>query len=125
MSRIASIRIGSLLGAAALALSACATSPGGDLPGVPPLPRLDAAQQRGHDFAVRRCAGCHTVGLDDGGAQEGPAFYKLARRYNALALERRFAEISQHGVDRMPPVSFSASEAEDLITYFDSLASHP
>lgn len=125
MSRIASIRIGSLLGAAALALSACATSPGSDLPGVPPLPRLDAAQQRGHDFAVRRCAGCHTVGLDDGGAQEGPAFYRLARRYNALALERRFAEVSRHGVDRMPPVAFSAAEADDLIAYFDSLASHP
>jgi mono/diheme cytochrome c family protein len=85
------------------------------------LAKLDPAQQRGHDFAVRRCSGCHTVGLDDGGAGEGPAFYKLARRYNALSLERRFAEVSAHGFDRMPPVEFTRGEAEDLIAYFDTL----
>lgn len=65
--------------------------------------------------------GCHTIGLDDGGAREGPAFYKLARRYNALQLERRFAEVAQHGFDRMPSVPFTRSEAEDLVAYFDSL----
>lgn len=111
---------------AALLLAACATSPSGPPPAaglssVPPLPTLDPAQQRGHDFAVRRCAGCHTIGLDDGGAREGPAFYKLARRYNALQLERRFAEVAQHGFDRMPSVPFTRSEAEDLVAYFDSL----
>jgi mono/diheme cytochrome c family protein len=112
----------SLLCAAGLALAACAGGPVG--PGrsaVPPLPRLDPAQQRGHDFAVRRCSGCHTVGLEDGGAGDGPAFYKLARRYNALSLERRFAEVSAHGFDRMPPVEFTRAEAEDLTAYFDSL----
>lgn len=112
--------------AAAALLSACATSPPTAATGsggsrVPPLPTLDPAQQRGHDFAVRRCAGCHTVGLDDGGAQDGPAFYKLARRYNALQLERRFAEVSEHGFDRMPSIPFTRSEAEDLVAYFDSL----
>jgi len=112
--------------AAAVLLSACATSrptpaDGSSWARVPPLPTLDPAQQRGHDFAVRRCAGCHTVGLDDGGAQDGPAFYKLARRYNALQLERRFAEVSQHGFDRMPSIPFTRAEAEDLVAYFDSL----
>lgn len=107
--------------------SACVTTPpspaqaGADWSTVPPLPTLDAAQQRGHDLAVRRCSGCHTVGLDDGGARDGPAFYKLARRYNALQLQRRFAEVSQHGFDRMPSIPFAQAEADDLVAYFDSL----
>ena len=108
--------------AASLVLAACATSPtASDGPRIPPLPKLDAAQQRGHDFAVRRCAGCHTVGLDDGGAGDGPAFAKLARRYNPISLEHRFAEVSAHGFDRMPPVGFTPAELGDLVAYFDSL----
>lgn len=115
-------RLGFLVCVAGLALAACATfPPGRGWSGVPPLPTLDPAQQRGHDFAVRRCSGCHTVGLDDGGADEGPAFYTLARRHNPVSLERRFAEVSAHGFDHMPPVSFTRAEAEDLIAYFDSL----
>ena len=111
-----------LLGAAALGLAACASAADGpDWSAVPRAPKLDPAQQRGHDFAMRRCSGCHTVGLGDGGAREGPAFYKLARRYNPIALESRFAEVSAHGFDRMPPVEFSRREADDLIAYFDSL----
>lgn len=108
---------------AGLALAACASAPAVNPEGsaVPPLARLDPAQQRGHDFAVRRCGGCHTVGLDDGGAGDGPAFYRLARRYNALSLERRFAEVSAHGFESMPPVEFTRGEADDLIAYFDSL----
>lgn len=109
------------MAAAAVLLSACATSPTSGSGGGAPLPTFDPAQQRGHDFAVRRCAGCHTVGLDDGGAHEGPAFHKLARRYNAQQLERRFAEVSEHGFDRMPSIPFTRAEAEDLVAYFDSL----
>ncbi len=107
--------------AGSLLLAACAsTPPGPDWASVPSLPKLTPAQQRGHDFAARRCAGCHTVGLDDD-TRDGPAFYKLARRYNPLSLEKRFAEISAHGYDRMPAVSFTRAEGEDLIAYFDSL----
>jgi mono/diheme cytochrome c family protein len=105
----------------ALGLAACAATPPGPDPGGSSLSQLDPAQQRGQAFAVRRCAGCHTVGLDDGGAQEGPAFRTLSRRYNALSLERRFAQVSEHGFDRMPPISFSRAEAEDLIAYFETL----
>src|SRR6187399_2097228 len=112
----------SLLCAVGLALAACATTPdAANLPLDVAVAKLDPGQQRGHDFAVRRCAGCHTVGLDDGGAGDGPAFYKLARRYNPISLERRFAEVSAHGFERMPPVEFSRSELEDLVDYFDSL----
>jgi mono/diheme cytochrome c family protein len=112
----------SLSCAVGLALAACASAPAGpDLAVIPPLPKLDVAQQRGHDFAVRRCAGCHTIGLDDGGAGDGPAFRTLARRYNPISLERRFAQVSAHGYDRMPPVEFTPSELRDLVDYFDSL----
>jgi mono/diheme cytochrome c family protein len=83
--------------------------------------RPDPAAERGRDFAMRRCAGCHTVGLDDGGAQDGPSFRSLALRYNAISLQRHFAEVSEHGFDRMPPVSFTRSEAEDLIAYLQTL----
>ena len=115
-------RICLLLSISSVALAACATAPAGpDWSSVAPLPTLDPAQQRGRDLAVRRCAGCHTVGLDDGGAAEGPAFYRLARRYNPISLERRFAEVSEHGFDRMPAIPFTRAEAEDLLAYFDSL----
>lgn len=106
-----------------LALAGCASTPAADpdWSRVPPLPKLDPVQQRGRDFAAMRCAGCHTVGLDDGGAREGPAFSTLARRYNALSLERRFAEVSAHGFDRMPAIPFSRSEAADLVAYIETL----
>ena len=119
------LRVPLLCLTAALALAACAATPGPppgpDWSSVPPLPTLDPQQQRGHAFAVRRCAGCHTVGLDDGGASDGPAFYRLARRYNPISLERRFAEVSEHGFDRMPAIPFTRAEAEDLLAYFDTL----
>jgi mono/diheme cytochrome c family protein len=108
----------------AAVLTACASPgppPGGEVAGLPPPPRLNAAQLRGLEVAVRRCAGCHTVGLDDGGAGDGPAFYKLARRYDPVSLERRFAEVSEHGFDRMPSVPFTRDEARDLLAYFESL----
>ncbi len=89
-----------------------------------PSPEFDLARQRGHDFAVSRCSGCHTVGLDDGGASEGPTFRTLAKRYSAIELEHRFAEVSAHGFDRMPPVTISRREAEDLIAYLNSLDGH-
>lgn len=102
-----------------LGLSACATGPS---PG-PGSARLDPAAERGQAFAARRCAGCHTIGQDDGGAGEGPRFRDLSRRYNALSLQKRFAEISQHGTGMMPPITFSTAEAEDLLAYFATLES--
>ena len=107
--------------AAALAWAGAAPAAPPPTGSLPALPRLDATQQRGQNLAVRRCAACHTVGLDDGGAQDGPAFRALARRYNALSLERRFAEVSAHGFDRMPPIPLTRSEAQDLVAYFETL----
>jgi mono/diheme cytochrome c family protein len=104
--------------AALFALAGCATAPSRVSPG---MSRLDPAAERGQAFAARRCGGCHTVGLDDGGAAEGPRFRDLTRRYNALSLQKRFAEVSRHGVGMMPPVSFTTAEAEDLLAYFATL----
>lgn len=83
----------------------------------------DPAAARGQAFAARRCAGCHTIGMDDGGATEGPRFRDLSMRYNALSLQKRFTDVSQHGSGMMPPVTFTTSEAEDLVAYFGTL--HP
>lgn len=91
------------------------------IPGERPASGLDPAAERGQAFAARRCAGCHTVGLDDGGAGEGPSFRAMATRSNPLSLQRRFAEVSQHGTGAMPPVTFTVSEAEDLLAYFATL----
>lgn len=104
----------------AAAFSGCATTTA-ESPRAAAGAHLDAAQQRGHDFAVRRCGGCHNVGMDDGGPTEGPPFRRLALRYNSLSLERRFTEVSAHGFENMPPVSFTKSEADDLVAYVNGL----
>ncbi len=114
-------KLGLLLCAIGFGVVACATPSGPVAPAQSGLPRLEPAQQRGQDFAVRRCSGCHTVGLDEGGATEGPAFRSLAMRYNPVSLARRFANVSAHGFDRMPPVGFTAAEAEDLMAYLETL----
>ena len=113
----------SLFFAIGLGLTACATplTYGPVETPVEGAGQLDAAQQRGRDFALRRCSGCHAVRSDDGQSSDGPAFHRLARRYNAISLERRFAELAAHGFDRMPPVQMTRSEAEDLIAYLNSL----
>ena len=105
-----------LILSAALLVSACASPPL-----QPGRPTFNPASDRGLAFAERRCAGCHMVGLDETSATDGPRFRDLRIRYNSLSLERRFAEISQHGTGEMPPVTFTTSEAEDLVAYFDSL----
>jgi mono/diheme cytochrome c family protein len=105
---------------AAATLAGCATAAPPQRPAAGLAP-LTPAEQRGHDFAQRRCAGCHAIGEDDGGAAEGPPFRTLALRYNALSLRGRFAEVSAHGFDRMPPVSFSQAEADDLTAYLGTL----
>jgi mono/diheme cytochrome c family protein len=97
-------------------LTACAT-----LPTVSGKPAFSLAADRGLAFAQQRCSGCHMVGLDETSATEGPRFRDLQMRYTSLSLERRFREITQHGTGEMPPVAFSASDAEDLIAYFETL----
>lgn len=82
---------------------------------------LSPSAERGQRLAQARCAGCHAVGLDENPAASGPRFRDLRMRYNALSLQRRFAEISEHGAGEMPPIQIGASDAEDLVAYFESL----
>jgi mono/diheme cytochrome c family protein len=82
---------------------------------------LDPAAARGRTFAERRCAGCHNVGADDGPPDEGPPFRRLVGRYDAASLSQRFAQVSAHGMDRMPPITFTSGEREDLLAYVRTL----
>lgn len=82
---------------------------------------LNVAEERGREFAYRRCSGCHDVSPDGRQTERGPPFKALARLYNPLSLERRFAEVSVHGSDSMPAVRFTHAEAEDLVAYVDTL----
>ncbi|HKR89964.1 MAG TPA: cytochrome c [Phenylobacterium sp.] len=83
--------------------------------------RLEPAAQRGEAFARRRCGGCHNVSADDGPPYEGPAFRRLVDRYDPAQLSIRFAQVSAHGVDRMPPITFSQDERADLLAYVRTL----
>lgn len=100
----------------AILVSGCAASGS-----APPAGGPDPAVERGQAFAARRCAGCHEVGLDDRDGTSGPRFRSLRMRFNALSLQRRFDQISQHGSGEMPPIHISQSEAEDLVAYIESL----
>jgi mono/diheme cytochrome c family protein len=102
--------------AGAAVLGGCAT--GG--PGVVTT-GLDPAVERGQRFAERRCSGCHAIGLDEISVPSGPRFRDLRGRFNPISLERRFAQISQHGSGEMPPIEITPSQAEDLVAYFESL----
>lgn len=84
---------------------------------------LEPAAQRGKAFAQRRCGGCHNVSADDGPPHEGPPFRLLADRYDSASLAIRFAQVSAHGVDRMPPISFTPDERADLLAYVRTLPS--
>lgn len=86
-----------------------------------PQPPLDPAAARGRAFAQRRCAGCHNIGADDGPPDEGPPFQVLAGRYDSASLARRFTQVSAHGFDRMPPITFTKQEREDLLAYVQTL----
>jgi mono/diheme cytochrome c family protein len=96
---------------------------GGCAGSLPPAAALggDVRVERGRALAERRCAGCHTIGLDASSAPSGPRFRDLRMRTNPLSLSRRFAEISAHGIGEMPPVEITGQQAEDLIAYFESL----
>ena len=99
----------------ALLLAGCAAG------GPAPTGAADPAVQRGHALAERRCSGCHVIGLDDHEGASGPRFRDIRRRFNALSLQKRFGEITQHGSGEMPQLQVSRSDAEDLVAYIESL----
>jgi mono/diheme cytochrome c family protein len=91
-------------------------------PGHPPAQATsDPAAARGRAFAERRCAGCHNIGADDGPPDEGPPFRRLVGSYDSASLAERFAHVSAHGKDRMPPITFTPDERADLLAYVRTL----
>jgi len=114
------MRTPTILACATLLIAGCASQGTSRGPLTGPAP-LSPAAERGQRLAEARCAGCHAVGLDEKPAASGPRFRDLRTRYNALSLQKRFVEISQHGAGEMPPIQITNGDAEDLIAYFDSL----
>ena len=111
--------IASCSSAVVVAIMLCACATGG--PDLTPTLGPDAVVERGRVFAEQRCSGCHAITLDESPGASGPRFRDIQRRHNGLSLERRLAEITQHGHFEMPPVAFSAQQARDVAAYIESL----
>ena len=98
------------------ALSACASV---DRP--TPVP-LSPAAERGQQFVLRACAGCHAEA--SGGASPNavaPAFASIIMRYTAVSLERSLAEIAREGHGEMPPIYMTSAEMADIVAYIESV----
>lgn len=88
-----------------------------------PLP-LDAAVERGHDLAMRRCSECHAVRRSrESPNGDAPPFVTLRLRHNELSLERRLADVSWGEHAGMPPTGLTAEDRTDLAAYIQSLES--
>lgn len=98
------------------ALASCATPQA-----APPQPMSPAAE-RGMQFAVRSCAGCHAVGGGGHSANAvAPPFASVRMRHTAIGLERSLAQISREGHGEMPPIYMTSAEMADLVAFIESL----
>ncbi len=99
------------------ALSACATGEG------PPPASLSPAAERGQQFVLRACAGCHAVaGREASPNAVAPAFASIRMRHTAIGLERSLAQIARQGHGEMPPIYMTNAEMSDIVAYIESLA---
>ena len=76
----------------------------------------------GRAFAEKICAECHTVSDDDGRPSPNryaPRFADVAKQPSTTALSLRVFLRSTH--DRMPDLTLSDAEQDDLIAYILSL----
>ena len=100
----------------AAALSACATGEG------PPPASLSPAAERGQQFVLRACAGCHAVaGREASPNAVAPAFASIRMRHTAIGLERSLAQIAREGHGEMPPIYMTNAEMSDIVAYIESL----
>ena len=87
------------------------------------LPAAAAAQdvERGHQLAQRWCAGCHTVERSPAAARADgiPSFPAVAAIPGTSAERLRAAMNPAHG--RMPDLSLSKRDQDDLAAYILSL----
>ena len=90
------------------------------------LPAAAAAQDadRGHQLAQRWCSGCHTVDKSPGTARADglPTFPAIAALPDISAVRLRAAMNTTHG--RMPDLSLSKRDQDDLASYILSLRSN-
>jgi mono/diheme cytochrome c family protein len=89
------------------------------------LPAVAAAQdvERGHQLAQRWCSGCHTVERSPAAARADgvPSFPAVAAMSGQSADRLRAAMNPTHG--RMPDLSLSKRDQDDLAAYILSLRS--
>lgn len=87
------------------------------------LPAIAAAEdvERGHDLARRWCAGCHTVERSPANARADgiPTFPAIAAMPGISPDRLRAAMNPTHG--RMPDLSLSKRDQDDLSAYLLSL----
>jgi cytochrome c len=81
----------------------------------------EAAAARGEALARASCASCHAMGLTDRSPWAlAPAFRDMRIDYNAIAYERRMAQMHVGRV-RMPPADISLDDVLDIREYVRSL----
>ncbi|MDO8411852.1 MAG: cytochrome c [Phenylobacterium sp.] len=99
------------------ALAACATGEG------PAPTALSPAAERGQQFVLRACAGCHAVaGREASPNAVAPAFASIRMRHTEVGLERSLAQIAREGHGEMPPIYMTGAEMDDIVAYIESLA---
>jgi mono/diheme cytochrome c family protein len=65
---------------------------------------------------------CHAVGqVGDSPNGGAPPFRRVALRYNSISLEQALNRIALKGHYEMRPQNLSASEAEDVAAYIQTL----
>jgi mono/diheme cytochrome c family protein len=82
----------------------------------------DAKARRGEVIALTNCARCHAVGRRGVSPfRAAPPFRDLHRRYPVTDLGEALAEGITTGHPTMPEFRFDLDEAENLITYLQTL----
>jgi len=100
----------------AVTLTACATGEG------PPPAPLSPAAERGQQFVLRACAGCHAVaGREASPNAVAPAFASNRMPHTEIGLERSLAQIAREGHGEMPPIYMTDAEMNDIVAYIESL----
>lgn len=118
-----SMRIGFLVLAAAMALSACQTQP--HAPEAQAPEALAKAEQiaTGEEVAARNCARCHALGATAQSPRpEAPPLRQLASRYRTEVLHEELVAGLHFGIADMPTFSLSLAESDALTAYLNAIA---
>lgn len=115
MARLGLRSVG-LLSVPLLLVAACASTY------APASPAADVAAERGRDLAELRCGGCHGLGLY-GESPRSPStpFRDMRRGMTALSFQQRMQDIGEGRHYDMPRIGLTASEADDIAAYIESL----